>query len=233
MAPESSSSSTGRGGLGPRSSSYAGLLDLIQRHWAGGASPPATGLGRATTPRSPRARRVPVSRAKPRGRRRRPPTPISKPRARATRRTTRRSSPSSRASARTTTTPGRRTDPRAAAPRPPDRAAAHWSAECDLASWLVVRGAKYLRDRVKVASAPPAMECVGVDLFSFDDVPHAHVAERRPESWLRRRRAERANRTSRANEKPPPWTFVFQFMNPGPPYVSIACISAPRASARA
>ena len=80
---------------------------------------------------------------------------------------------------------------------------------------------------MKVASAPPAMECVGVDLFSFDDAPHAHVAERRPESWLRRRRAERANRTSRANEKPPPWTFVFQFMNPGPPYVSIACYFRP------
>lgn len=231
MAPESSSSSTGRGGLGPRSSSYAGLLDLIQRHWAGGASPPRD-RARARRSRddasvSPRAASPCFSRQTSWAASEATDTDFE---------TASEGDEEDHATlfpefarlraddddAREEDRPARRRPP-----APPDRAAAHWSAECDLASWLVVRGAKYLRDRVKVASAPPAMECVGVDLFSFDDAPHAHVAERRPESWLRRRRAERANRASRANEKPPPWTFVFQFMNPGPPYVSIACYFRP------
>lgn len=108
---------------------------------------------------------------------------------------------------------------------PPDAASKHWSAECEVQDWLKVRGPNYLRDRRKQAPAPAVMECVKVDVFSFDDGPCANVANARPESWLNRQRAARTDASASGRDEP--WTFVFQFMNPGPPYVSIAAYFRP------
>ena len=175
---------------------------------------------------------------------------------------------------------------------PDDAATGHWSdAWGTVCDWLQVRGAKYLKDKKKAPAEPPVMECVKVDLFSFDDEPHFNVAHVRPESWLNvQRRATAAaaaaasaasarggnggvgagdggggggggatttgDSTSRSSSPSTagrgvgdcgggggggggassssssgtgeqPWTFVFQFMNPGPPYVSIACYFRP------
>lgn len=116
-------------------------------------------------------------------------------------------------------------------PVPADAAAHHWSAECDVLDWLRVRGRGYLVDRRKRIPETPVMECVKVDIFSFQDKPHYNVAETRPESWLRRQRAAAAaaakNQNGTEGEAETPWTFVFQFMNPGPPYVSIAAYFRP------
>ena len=108
---------------------------------------------------------------------------------------------------------------------PPDAASKHWSAECEVQDWLKVRGPNYLRDRRKQAPAPAVMECVKVDVFSFDDGPCANVANARPESWLNRQRAARTDASASGRDEP--WTFVFQFMNPGPPHVSIALYFRP------
>lgn len=114
-------------------------------------------------------------------------------------------------------------------PVPADAAAHHWSAECDVLDWLRVRGPGYLVDGRKRIPETPVMECVKVDIFSFEDKPHHNVAETRPESWLRRQRAAAAakNENGGEGETETPWTFVFQFMNPGPPYVSIAAYFRP------
>jgi hypothetical protein len=108
--------------------------------------------------------------------------------------------------------------------------------------WLKVRGPAYLRTRRKQTSATPVMECVKVDLFTFDDKPCDDVANKRPESWLnRQRRAWRGEDTTNGHDDddkhkrvsiatPPrrrPWTFAFQFQNPGPPFVSITCYFQP------
>ena len=87
-------------------------------------------------------------------------------------------------------------------------------------------GPELPEDRRKQAPAPAVMECVKVDVFSFDDGPCANVANARPESWLNRQRAARTDASASGRDEP--WTFVFQFMNPGPPHVSIALASGPR-----
>lgn len=76
----------------------------------------------------------------------------------------------------------------AAHPVPDDAAAGHWSNAADVRDWLKVRGGHYLSDKKKVTAAPPVMECVKVDLFSFQDKPHFNVAHVRPESWLNAQR---------------------------------------------
>ena len=180
-------------------------------------------------------------------------------------------------------------------PVPEDAATGHWRDGEGLRDRVHVRGPEYLKDRRKVQSAAPVMECVKVDLFSFDDRPYFNIAEVRPESWLNAQRvasaAKRRRRTNgvgtadegaagvkgggsvsssgaspceervgeevggtadegtqsndvlgRTSTSTPeavstdtidgsmsgdPWTFVFQFMNPGPPYVSIALYFRP------
>ena len=119
----------------------------------------------------------------------------------------------------------------------PDAASKHWSADCEVSDWLKVRGPNYLRDRRKQTPAPALMDCVKVDVFSFEDGPCPDVANSRPESWLNRQRAARtttgtSTSASGANgieriDTEVPWTFVFQFMNPGPPHVSIALYFQP------
>jgi hypothetical protein len=124
----------------------------------------------------------------------------------------------------------------------PDASAAHWSGDVEIMDWLKVRGPAYLRTRRKQTSATPVMECVKVDLFTFDDAPCDDVANKRPESWLnRQRRAWRGEDTTNGHDDddkhkrvsiatPPrrrPWTFAFQFQNPGPPFVSITCYFQP------
>ena len=168
----------------------------------------------------------------------------------------------------------------AAHPVPDDAATGHWcDAAASVCEWLNVRGPGYLKDRKKVQAAPPAMECVKVDLFSFEDKPYFNVANVRPESWLNVQRrasaaaaaaaasmrkagakfgsggggggrgggdgrgggwdprdgddgddgfsAEETSCSSTSGREGEPWTFVFQFMNPGPPYVSIALYFRP------
>ena len=122
----------------------------------------------------------------------------------------------------------------------PDASAAHWSGDVDIMDWLRVRGPAYLRSRRKQTSAVPVMECVKVDLFTFEDAPCDDVANARPESWLNgQRRAWRGRRrdTNRKSDGPPPlpphrrpWTFAFQFQNPGPPFVSITAYFQPTGS---
>ena len=124
----------------------------------------------------------------------------------------------------------------------PDASAAHWSGDVEIMDWLKVRGPAYLRTRRKQTSATPVMECVMVDLFTYDDKPCDDVANKRPESWLnRQRRAWRGEDTTNGHDDddkhkrvsiatPPrrrPWTFAFQFQNPGPPFVSITCYFQP------
>ena len=123
----------------------------------------------------------------------------------------------------------------------PDASAAHWSGNVEIMDWLKVRGPAYRRTRRKQTSAVPVMECVKVDLFTFEDAPCDDVANARPESWLNgQRRAWRGRErdTNGTAEGAPlvvpphrrPWTFAFQFQNPGPPFVSIAAYFQPTGS---
>ena len=121
----------------------------------------------------------------------------------------------------------------------PDASAAHWSGDVQIMDWLKVRGPAYLRHRRKQTSAVPVMECVKVDLFAFDDAPCDDVADARPESWLNGQRRVWSGRSFDTNVRdglplvPPhrrPWTFAFQFQNPGPPFHSIAAYFQPTGS---
>ena len=121
----------------------------------------------------------------------------------------------------------------------PDASATHWSGDVEIMDWLKVRGPAYLRHRRKQTSAVPVMECVKVDLFAFDDAPCDDVADARPESWLNSQRRAWRGRSNDTNERdglplvPPhrrPWTFAFQFQNPGPPFHSIAAYFQPTGS---
>jgi hypothetical protein len=109
----------------------------------------------------------------------------------------------------------------------------------EIMDWLKVRGPAYLRTRRKQTSAVPVMECVKVDLFAFADAPCDDVADARPESWLNGQRRAWRGRSNDTNERdglplvPPhrrPWTLVFQFQNPGPPFHSIAAYFQPTGS---
>ena len=112
-----------------------------------------------------------------------------------------------------------------------DTSASHWSSDVEIMDWLKVRGPEYLTTRRKQTPALPVMECVKVDLFTFDDKPQDDVANARPESWLNRQRraweAHSANRNVTHHIRHRPWTFVFQFQNPGPPFVSITAFFQP------
>ena len=111
----------------------------------------------------------------------------------------------------------------------------HWSSDVEVLEWLKVRGPGYLTQKKKQTPAVPVMECVHVDLFSLDD--HVDdVSDVRPESWLNRQRDAWTNARSKSNNEQStslshrPWTFVFQFQNPGPPVVSICCYFQPTGS---
>ena len=102
---------------------------------------------------------------------------------------------------------------------------AHWSADVRVLDWLKVRAPGYLTQKRKQVPGTPVLECVDVDLFTFDDGHQNDVARHRPESWLNIERETWHGMGKKLEEMP--WTFVFQFQNPGPPCVSIACYFQP------
>ena len=78
-------------------------------------------------------------------------------------------------------------------------------------SLFVLRGANYLRDRIKIAASTPALSLASVDLFD-SPTPVDHISAH-PNSWVGRRRAELGgNNTTQL-----PFVLCVNFMNPGSP----------------